>query len=227
MGLLKAQRRLRHDDVHAVKELVSRLASGEQPRPWPELARLPEDEALELVELTDEINRGERKPDDRFWKLVAVSAGFPANHFKHRAEEARAAAKAAEREARARRLPFSRRQETNLLLELFGELAVEDLWLDDVIVIVGVLMQLAAGKPLISTSTVEGNGIDATVVVNANIGFVGVADGSNLTLGWRARSKYLAAQGWLHVEARGPIVRLSAGPKIRALFDDVPLGGAS
>jgi hypothetical protein len=220
MSLLKT-RRLRANDRHAVLELVARLTAGEDPRPSPDFDRLTESEAVDLVEFCERVNRGEAEPDQKFWRLVAASAGFDRDHFERRAAEAKAARKECERSARERRMPFGRRETTNLFLELFRALEADDLWLDDVVTIVAVLVQLAAGKPLISTSTIEGSAAtgDLALVVNANMGLIGGADGSSIALGWQARAKYLAEEGWLGISGRGPIRRITLGPKLRALVE--------
>jgi hypothetical protein len=222
MALLSKPRPVTAEDRSSVVELVSVLMSGENPRPRLDFARLSEDDARQLVELSDRVRAGDLPRDDaRFLRLVAVAADFDSDHFQKRAEAANAARKAFEREARERRMPFGKRETRNLFLALFEALEVEDLWLDDVVTMVAVLCQLVAGKPLISSSAIEGSAAtgDLALVVNANIGLVGVADGSNLTLGWKSRTKYLSEEGWLEISGRGPIQRLTLGPRLRELVD--------
>jgi hypothetical protein len=221
MSILKT-RRLRRDDEPVVRELVSRLASGEDPRPWPDLERLSESEAVELVELAERINRGDLDRSDRkFWRLVAAASGWDRDHFERRAAEAKAAGKAAEREARERRMPWSRREEKNLLLALQEGLDGDELWVDDAMVVLLVAMQFASGKPLVPTSKIEGSAAagDLTLFVDVNYGFVGDSDGSSATAGWRQRAAYLAEEGWLQIEGRGPRIRIRFGPRVLGLLD--------
>jgi len=225
MPLLSKPRPVTADDRSSVVQLVSLLTAGENPRPRLNFARLSEDDARQLVELADRVRAGDLPRDDaKFLRLVATAADFDSDHFAKRAEAAKAARKRAEREARERRMPFGRRETTNLFLALFEALEAEDIWLDDVVTIVAVLVQLASGKTLMSTSMVEGSAEagDLALVVNGNFGLVGAADGSNLVLGWKARAKFLMEEGWLEASNRGPSWRLTLGPKLRELVDLAP-----
>ena len=222
VSILKAPRRLRAADRELVQELVARLSAGEDPRPRVDFDELSERQAVELVELSERINLGETdRSNPTFWRLVALASGWEESHFQRRFEEKAAARKAAERLARKRRMPFGRAETRALLLELAEALADEDMWCDDVLVIVLVLMQLLSGRPLISTSTIEGTAEtgDLALVVNRNIGLAGNSDGTFATAGWQSRVKFLSEERWLEVTGRGPIARIKPGPRLLALFD--------
>lgn len=212
---LKEARRLRQDDVAVVQELVALLSAGESPRPRVDFGRLSDGEAIELVELAEAINRGDAdRGDQKFWSLVAAASAFDRDHFRKRHEQAKAARKAAEREAKERRMLFGRRETRNLFLALHEALVAEDVWADDVLVLTLVLLQLAAGKPLRESTVIEGSGDDATLVVDANLGFAGRSDGTSAATGWRQRAAFLHEERWLRVESKGHFVRMRPGPRL-------------
>ncbi len=226
MSIIKS-RRLRRDEWGSVVELVSNLAAGENPRPRLDVERVSEAEAVELAELAEQIRFGEvDRMNARFWKLVAKASGFPDDHFDRRAREAKAARKAAEREAKERRLRFSRREESGFFRAAAAALHAEDCWIDDVAVMVAVLAQFASGRPFNGSSHFTGSGRDAALVVDWNKGgLFGPVDGQGRLDNVRSRLDFLQREGWIIVlEARGPVRSIKLGPRLLDALDDVPVG---
>ena len=230
MPILKKQpRSLRAEDRAGVLELVATLTSGEDPRPWPDFERLSESEAVALVGLAERIRTGDvGQADRRFWSLVAVASGFAPDHFERLATERKAAHKAAAREAKDRRLNLGPAEEGGFFRAAAAALAAEDMWVDDLAALAVILAQFAAGRPFASTSHFTGTGREARLVVDWNLGgLVGPVDGKGALDNAKSRVAFLAEEGWIVLEGRGPQRSIALGPKLRAVLDTVPVRAPS
>ena len=124
-------------------------------------------------------------------------------------------------EARSMRRSFSKEEPANLFLRLYQELADENLLLDDVEVLVGLVCQFASRRTFVPEVRFSGSGRDLTMHLNLNAGMwggkqIGSADG------WRARAEHLNAEGWIVFEGRGPQRTIRLGPKLEAALEPAP-----
>ena len=181
-----------------------------------------------MAELAEQIRLGEvDRNNPKFWKLVAVASGFPADHFDRRAREAKAARKAAEREAKERRLRLSRSEESGFFRAAAAALHEQDCWADDIATITMVLSQFASGRPFNVASRFVGSGRDAALVVDWNKGgLLGPVDGQGCLDNVQSRLQFLHQEGWLVCSGpRGPQREIRLGPRLLDALDDVPVGG--
>jgi hypothetical protein len=233
--MLLKRDKLSAGDRDVIARTVAFLCGGEVPQPKIQWDRLDEGEQDELRRLVGRLYDGDHDGIDRstldaaatrrFERLIAIGAGFDPDRFQQRREEEEMAVKARDREARERRLPFTKRETTNLLLAWFEALDEDDAWVDDVAVMTVILAQFASGRTLISTSYFEGSAAtdDLALVVNANYGLAGDSDGASTLAGWKARVDFLADERWLSVVKSGPTWKLSPGAKLLNVFRQIPV----
>jgi hypothetical protein len=166
----------------------------------------------------DKLSRSERGDLER---LVARGAGLDGDHFDRQRKEAVMAEQTAQAAAKKRRMSFTRREQTNLFRTLFDEMMEQDIWADDAAIVCLVLTQFAAGRPFSSSASLEGEGANAVLVLDARMGLLGAVDGQGMLDGWYERCLFLAEaeQGWLAIDRAGPIWRIRLGPKLKSALD--------
>ncbi len=109
------------------------------------------------------------------------------------------------------RRPFTREETTNFFRAAFEAIEVEDLWIDDVQVLVAILATFAAGKTLVSTAYFEGEGDDLTLCYDNNYGLLGNAAASGSFDGWTNRLPLLNDEAGWSAEVEGRSRRSSLG----------------
>jgi hypothetical protein len=118
-------------------------------------------------------------------------------------------------EAMRVRRPFSKVETSNFFLTAFQALADEDIWIDDLQVMVAVLSLFAAGRTLAAGSHFEAEGDDLVLHYNNNYGILGAPSASGTFDGWQNRLKFLDEEGWLSIAGRGPQRTIRLGPKLK------------
>jgi hypothetical protein len=216
---------IRAEDRALVHEVVAVLAGGEAEPPRVDFEQLDSGEAAELVKLAGRIHEGELdRGHARFWRLVARGSGREESYFERQAEQARKQRKEAASKARERRMPFTKRETTNLFVALYQAMNEGDLFADDAAAIAVTLMVFAAGKPFAGTAaTLEDSAEGPTLVFNvlATSLAPGLDDGGMLD-GFRGRADFLAQEGWFAIAKSGPVWRLRLGARLRGALDGVP-----
>ena len=191
--------------------------------PGIDFERLSDDELSRLADLVDKIvvPHGvdlaalDDRERERLEALAGKSAGLAEDHLSAQRQRQAEVEKTKNEEANMRRMPFTRDEQTNFFRRIFEGMADEDLWVDDAAVLTAILAQFASGRTLISTSYFEGEGDGLTLRLNANMGLVGNADGAGTLAGWKARVVFLADEGWLWLDRKGPEWQVRFGPKLR------------
>jgi hypothetical protein len=190
-------------------------------------SRLEDDDVRRLCDLVgliaiphgvdlDKLSRSERGDLER---LIARGAGLDDDHFSKRRERAQRMTEQAEQTAKKRKLPLTRRQQTNVFQVLYQGLADDDLWLDDVSVIAALLCMWSAGKTLDGVTFFTGEGDDLTFHLNASVGFLGRTGSAGNSDNWRDRLIFLGEERWLRIERRGPEWAIRLGDRLKAAFE--------
>ena len=193
----------------------------------PDWDRLAEGETAELDELLGQAAVGggfdwgalSKRERDRLEGLVGKVGGVDFAAERRREAEIK---DAKDKEAMRVRRPFTREETTNFFRAAFEAMEVEDLWIDDVQVLVAILATFAAGKTLVSTAYFEGEGDDLTLCYDNNYGLLGNAAASGSFDGWTNRLPLLNDEGWLECRGRGPQRAIKLGPRLREALAGTP-----
>jgi hypothetical protein len=159
---------------------------------------------------------------DRWERLLETLAGLPEGHFKQERKNAAVDAKFAQLAAKARALrPPKPTAERAFLAELYRHTAERKLHVDRLPILILVIGQLLAGEPSSPTAHIEGQGVDAILVVDRRHGLAaGSHDPSGSMASWRKSLGQLHRTHWLSVqEGPGPQVRIGLGSRTLRLLD--------
>jgi hypothetical protein len=116
-------------------------------------------------------------------------------------------------------MPVGRRELSSFFEDLHAALLANDVWMDDVATLVGVVLQFVSGRPLLPSNRFEGVGKDAKLVVNTNLGMWGSLDAEGTLVAWQSRVQHLAGEGFLTLTTHGPTWRIGLGARLRDVLD--------
>jgi hypothetical protein len=159
---------------------------------------------------------------DRWEALLEKLAGLESGTFAQQRRDAKVDLKFRELAAKARALRSPKpAAEQGFLLAVHEQIRIRALHVDRVAPLILVLGQLLSGTPSTPSSRIEGEGVDAILVLDRRHGLSANAhDPSGSMASWRTSLKQLHKNHWLTVrEGPGPQIVIGLGSRTIRLLD--------
>jgi hypothetical protein len=202
-----------------------------------DLVRLDDDEKLKLLDLVRkatpedqigyggvnlrQLDRGGRRVLEA---LVEKAAGLDEGSLDRQRKDAQALHKVAALAKEALRpQPPTREQENGLILEFAEQFEKGYAWPVHAGLVLFVAGQIIRAKPLAPNSRIEGQGLDAALVIDLNVG-LGTKYDPEQRLSWQRDLGHVCANEWLAQERHGHELHLRLGKRLLRLLDRAPSG---